>query len=404
MEDINIALLIDADNISAKYISGILSELSKYGKITVRRMYGDWSQERLRNWLSAASGYSLTPMMQQNNTPGKNASDICMIIDAMDILYTGEVQGFCIASSDGDFNKLATRLREAGKFVIGMGEKKTPECFRVSCERFIFLDVIEDVSEEEELNPTKSTAKAKSASSKKTASRQKKNVSETDSDMGGVYFADSPAVYTSYVMDANGIASYRSDAAENADSEFSRSSTADTDTGADTDTDADTETGADGMPLFTDKATIENAIIKMISDNSAEGKETGLGEIGSRLVKIFPDFDTRNYHFSKLSEYLKDFPSLSVTNRDNAVWVSLKGASDAEIEQQIFQVFRRHKCKEMELSTLKRELMEINPSLNATIKKSGVTRFSVYLKRKIHSLEVNGPRVRILLASKKGEN
>lgn len=124
MEDMNIALLIDADNISAKYISGILSELSKYGKITVRRMYGDWSQDRLRNWLSAASGYSLTPMMQQNNTPGKNASDICMIIDAMDILYTGDVQGFCIASSDGDFNKLATRLREAGKFVIGMGEKR----------------------------------------------------------------------------------------------------------------------------------------------------------------------------------------------------------------------------------------------------------------------------------------
>lgn len=398
MEDINIALLIDADNISAKYISGILSELSKYGKITVRRMYGDWSQERLRNWLSAASGYSLTPMMQQNNTPGKNASDICMIIDAMDILYTGEVQGFCIASSDGDFNKLATRLREAGKFVIGMGEKKTPECFRVSCERFIFLDVIEDVSEEEELKSAKPAAKTKSQTSRKSTGRQKKSAPETDTDMGGAYFADTPAVYNSYLMDSNSSTPYGGDGEEDADSAlYLRSNT-------DTDSDTDTETDAEGMPLFTDKATIENAIIKMISDNSAEGKETGLGEIGSRLVKIFPDFDTRNYHFSKLSEYLKDFPSLSVTNRDNAVWVSLKGASDAEIEQQIFQVFRRHKCKEMELSTLKRELMEINPSLNATIKKSGVTRFSVYLKRKIHSLEVNGPRVRILSASKKGEN
>ena len=127
MEDLNIALLIDSDNVSPRYISGILSELSKYGKITIRRMYGDWSQERLHSWMKCSSRFSLTPVMQPNNTPGKNASDIGLIIDAMDILYTGDVQGFCLVSSDGDFNKLATRLREAGKFVIGMGEKKTPE-------------------------------------------------------------------------------------------------------------------------------------------------------------------------------------------------------------------------------------------------------------------------------------
>ena len=143
MEDLNIALLIDSDNVSSRYISGILNELSKYGKITIRRMYGDWSQDRLHSWMKCSSRFSLTPIMQPNNTPGKNASDIGRIIDAMDILYTGDVQGFCIVSSDGDFNKLATRLREAGKFVIGMGEKKTPESFRASCERFIFLDVIE---------------------------------------------------------------------------------------------------------------------------------------------------------------------------------------------------------------------------------------------------------------------
>ena len=143
MEDLNIALLIDSDNVSPRYISGILSELSKYGKITIRRMYGDWSQDRLHSWMRCSSRFSLTPVMQPNNTPGKNASDIGLIIDAMDILYTGDVQGFCLVSSDGDFNKLATRLREAGKFVIGMGEKKTPESFRASCERFIFLDVID---------------------------------------------------------------------------------------------------------------------------------------------------------------------------------------------------------------------------------------------------------------------
>ena len=143
--DINIALLIDVDNIGWKYTESILSELSKYGKVTIRRMYGDWSQPRLKGWLSCASRYSLTPIMQPNNTPGKNASDIGLIIDAMDILYSGEVEGFCIVSSDGDFNKLATRIREAGKIVIGMGEKKTPDSFRASCERFVFLDIIHNV-------------------------------------------------------------------------------------------------------------------------------------------------------------------------------------------------------------------------------------------------------------------
>ena len=169
MEDLNIALLIDSDNVSSRYISGILSELSKYGKITIRRMYGDWSQDRLHSWMKCSSRYSLTPIMQPNNTPGKNASDIGLIIDAMDILYTGDVQGFCIVSSDGDFNKLATRLREAGKIVIGMGEKKTPESFRVSCERFIFLDVID--SENSGSSRYESASSAAESSSAGTAAR-----------------------------------------------------------------------------------------------------------------------------------------------------------------------------------------------------------------------------------------
>ena len=422
MEDINIALLIDADNVSAKYIPGILSELSKYGKITIRRMYGDWSQDRLRTWLGVASGYSLTPMMQQNNTPGKNASDICLIIDAMDILYGGQVQGFCIVSSDGDFNKLATRLREAGKAVIGMGEKKTPESFRVSCERFIFLDVIENDNDDEDLKPAPAKAsKAKASASgkaktaakpaKTTAAKKKKtgaaagsgaasqsasasagspaadtafgsgassgrSSSYYDGEAGGIYFAEPPVVYS---------AAAQGDVAEPENASAYESDNA-----------ADIETGSDGEPLFTDKATIENAIIKMITDNSAEGKETGLGEIGSRLGKIFPDFDIRNYHYSKLSEYLKDFGSLSVTSHDNAVWVSLKGSSDSEIERQIRRIFDRHQTKELDLSTLKRELEDLNPNLNASIRKSGVTRFSVYLNRTIHSVEVNGSRVTLL--------
>ncbi|MBO5998338.1 MAG: NYN domain-containing protein [Lachnospiraceae bacterium] len=350
MEDINIAMLVDADNISAKYITEILSELSKYGKITVRRMYGDWSQDRLHSWLAKASSFSLTPVMQPNNTPGKNASDIGLIIDAMDILYTGDVQGFCIVSSDGDFNKLATRLRESGKTVIGMGEKKTPESFRVSCERFIFLDIDED----EDL-PAQTAGKAKSSTRKKAAAA---TVSASASKKKKTAAVAEPAVQ--YVTDP-----------------------------------MDKEE-ASGEPSFTDQATIENAIVKMIIDNNADGKETGLGEIGSRLVKIFPDFDIRNYHYSKLSEYLADFPSLQVTNRDNAVWVSLKSSSDSEIETQIRRIFERHNTDEINIDVLKSELQELNPNLNASIRKSGVTRFSVYLNREIHSVEVNGSRVTLL--------
>ena len=372
MEDLNIALLIDADNVSSRYISGILSELSKYGKITIRRMYGDWSQDRLHSWMKCSSRFSLTPIMQPNNTPGKNASDIGLIIDAMDILYTGDVQGFCIVSSDGDFNKLATRLREAGKFVIGMGEKKTPESFRVSCERFIFLDVIESEVPgagrmSEDSNSQAADAAPQSAAQEASAGRSASSQTTARRRRAAVVSEAAP----SYKSVTSG--SQKTPAVEEVEPEQ--------------DYDADSEA------LFTDKATIENAIVSIITDNSAEGKETGLGEIGSRLVKIFPDFDVRNYHYSKLSEYLKDFSSLKVENRDNAVWVSLNSSPDSEIEQQILRIFKRHGTDDMYMTTLKKELLELNPNLDASIRRSGVTRFSVYLHRMIGAVEVNGRHV-----------
>ena len=371
MEDINIALLIDADNISAKYISTILSELSKYGKITIRRMYGDWSQDRLPSWFKVAAGHSLTPIMQPNNTPGKNASDIGLIIDAMDILYTGEVQGFCIVSSDGDFNKLATRLREAGKVVIGMGEKKTPESFRASCERFIFLDVIGNNDEDEETVPAK---KVKAKDAKDSKQTKKKGAAETAASA-----ASTGRKKAGTAAGSSSVSAYDAGGTD----EFLGY------TPSDYDSDQDPE----GESLFTDQSKIEEAIIAMIADNNADGKETGLGEIGSRLLKLYPDFDIRNYHYSKLSEYLKDFPSLSVTNKDNNVWVSLNISSDAEIERQILSVFKRHGVDDMNISELKAELEEMNPNLEASIRRSGVTKFSVYLNRKIRSVEVNGRHV-----------
>lgn len=410
MEDINIAMLIDADNVSAKYIPGILSELSKFGKITVRRMYGDWSQDRLHSWLNRASGYSLTPVMQPNNTPGKNASDIGLIIDAMDILYTGDVQGFCIVSSDGDFNKLATRLREAGKVVIGMGEKKTPESFRVSCERFIFLEVINESESDPDDDVVTVAGKRTRTSRKKSSGTQlpvpagyygnstsagKSSASASaGSDSGsrrrkaGTGAASSsadPGSYNSaYAGSSYGSGTYSS-------GPFSGSSDAYLYDGAGSYS-SDPETVSDEQ-LFTPPETIEATIVKMIEDNNAEGKETGLGEIGSRLVKIFPDFDIRNYHYSKLSEFLKDLPSLSVENRDNAVWVSLSSSPDSDIESQILKIFEKHETDDIYITTLKKELEEINDKLDATIRKSGVTRFSVYLNRMIPSVQVNGRHV-----------
>ena len=389
MDDINIAMLIDADNVSSKYIPGILSELSKYGKITVRRMYGDWSQDRLHSWLSRASGYSLTPVMQPNNTPGKNASDIGLIIDAMDILYTGDVQGFCIVSSDGDFNKLATRLREAGKVVIGMGEKKTPESFRVSCERFIFLEVINESDNDDDVD-TLSGKRARTSRKRSTAAQL-----PVPASLYGRSGNSSPAE-SGGRRRRTGAAGGPSDAGTSYGSLYapagypdgSDSYVSDSSYGYGSDQD-----GVSDEQLFTPPETIEATIVKLIEDNTAEGKETGLGEIGSRLVKIFPDFDIRNYHYSKLSEFLKDLPSLSVESRDSAVWVSLSSSPDSDIENQILQIFKNHHTDDLYISTLKKELEEVNDKLEATIRKSGVTRFSVYLNRMIPSVEVNGRHV-----------
>ena len=136
------ALIIDADNVSAKYIKPITDELSKYGTITYKRIYGDWTSTLHAKWKDSLLENSITPIQQFSYTTGKNATDSAMIIDAMDIMYTGSVEGFCIVSSDSDFTRLASRIRESGLTVIGMGEKKTPNPFIVACDKFIYIEVI----------------------------------------------------------------------------------------------------------------------------------------------------------------------------------------------------------------------------------------------------------------------
>lgn len=153
--DKRFAVLIDADNVSEKYIKPILDELSNDGTITYKRIYGDWTRPSLSSWKSVLLNHSITPIQQYSYTTGKNSTDSAMIIDAMDILYSGNVDGFCIVSSDSDFTRLAVRLRESGMYVIGMGEKKTPTPFISACNRFLYLEILEkgDTPEKESPQP-----------------------------------------------------------------------------------------------------------------------------------------------------------------------------------------------------------------------------------------------------------
>lgn len=135
-----LAVLIDADNASAKIVDGLFEEIAKIGEASVRRIYGDFSSSRLKSWADVLSKHAIVPHQQFTNTIGKNASDITLVIDAMDLLHSGLFDGFCLVSSDSDFTRLASRIREQGKDVFGFGEQKTPESFRQACRRFIYTE------------------------------------------------------------------------------------------------------------------------------------------------------------------------------------------------------------------------------------------------------------------------
>jgi hypothetical protein len=161
-KDLKLAVLIDADNVPYANVKGMLEEIAKYGTPTFKRIYGDWTKPTLTGWKTVLLENAITPIQQYAYTSGKNATDAALIIDAMDILYTGNVDGFCIISSDSDFTRLATRLREAGKQVFGMGEKKTPKPFIASCNKFIYIEILpKEMPEAEPAKPLKPAKKAK---------------------------------------------------------------------------------------------------------------------------------------------------------------------------------------------------------------------------------------------------
>lgn len=174
-KDLRLAVLIDADNVPYSNVNGMLLEVAKYGTPTFRRIYGDWTKPSVSGWKTVLLEHAITPVQQYSYTTGKNSTDSALIIDAMDILYTGRVDGFCIVSSDSDFTRLATRLREAGMKVFGIGERKTPPAFISACDKFIYIEILKGA---DEAAKRKLPAQARKRNSRRSTKSEVKEVSE----------------------------------------------------------------------------------------------------------------------------------------------------------------------------------------------------------------------------------
>jgi uncharacterized LabA/DUF88 family protein len=161
-KEIKLAVLIDGDNIASDYVKEMMEEIAKYGTPTIKRIYGDWTKPTLSKWKKVLLTNAIIPIQQYSYTIGKNATDSAMIIDAMDVLYSGQVNGFCLVSSDSDFTRLATRLREAGMKVFGIGEKKTPNPFIVACDKFIYIEILKNQSKRSETSINRGKTSRKS--------------------------------------------------------------------------------------------------------------------------------------------------------------------------------------------------------------------------------------------------
>ncbi|MGI5936846.1 MAG: NYN domain-containing protein [Oscillospiraceae bacterium] len=244
--NLRLAVLIDADNAPRDCLKGVMEEIAIYGTPTIKRIYGDWTSPNIASWKTSLLENAVTPVQQYSYTTGKNSTDSAMIIDAMDILYAGKTDGFVLVSSDSDFTRLAIRLREAGMYVIGIGERKTPGPFIVACDKFIYIEVIRERANKKAAAEA-ALAKSSSNSKKKKPEAQKKPVEKAP---------EKPAEKT-------------------------------------TDT----------------KSRVPDSVIELIADSVADlADEDGyadLSQLGNLLIKKQPDFDPRNFGFSKLSALMK---------------------------------------------------------------------------------------------------
>jgi uncharacterized LabA/DUF88 family protein len=243
-KELKLAVLIDADNVPYSNVKGMMEEITKYGTPTTKRIYADWTKPNANGWKSVLLEHAITPIQQYSYTVGKNSSDSAMIIDAMDLLYSDKVDGFCIVSSDSDFTRLAIRLRESGMKVIGIGEKKTPNSFIVACDRFIYIEVLDGaINKKNKKQPLTTSVN----DTKKTIEKEIEKEAPNKIDIQTIELIE---------------------------------------------------------------ATLE-----------AIGDEDGwafLGDVGNLIVKKKPEFDPRNYGFSKLTPMLKSLTDiLEIDERDS---------------------------------------------------------------------------------------
>lgn len=188
--NINLAVLIDGDNIPSAHVKEMMEEIAKYGNPTIKRIYGDWTKPHLSKWKNLLLENAITPIQQYGYTTGKNATDSAMIIDAMDILYSGKVNGFCLVSSDSDFTRLATRLREAGMQVIGIGEKKTPNPFIVACDKFVYIEILKKQEPKKSKDTKESDKPGVDRITKKEIQLIRTTISDLSDDDGWAFLGD----------------------------------------------------------------------------------------------------------------------------------------------------------------------------------------------------------------------
>lgn len=288
------AVLIDADNVSPKYIKYILDEVSDMGVATYKRIYGDWTDTAKRSWKDVMLEWSVNPIQQYSYTVGKNATDSAMIIDAMDILYSGNVDGFCLVSSDSDFTKLAQRLREAGMFVLGMGERKTPMPFVKACDSFKILEVIasEEVSKEQITGLEDIRTAVDKIMTENNNKGKPTGIAEVGSVLGKK-FSDFDVRNYGYSKLSTFLESLDNyEVVRKGNTYFVQ----------------DKKTGIS-------KKEIEERITNQIRANG--GRVENLSVIYEELKRVYPDFNIKQYGFSRFSSFIRSFEIFKI--EENAV-------------------------------------------------------------------------------------
>lgn len=314
MEEKRYAVLIDGDNISSKYLFNIMNEMTKYGIVTYKRIYGDWTSPQAAKWRNELIENSIQPIQQFRNTVGKNATDSTLIIDAMDILYTNNVDGFCIVSSDGDFTRLASRLKESGMDVIGMGEKKTPRSFRAACTVFTDLELLMEPEEDENNGTKKKKVKDKDVLKQSDIENVIIEIITENDNKGrqtglGEIGSTLQKKYTDFDVRKYGYSSLSTFIEE-----------------------------IDSFDLYKVNNTVivglkeDNSTKKQVVDFAVEcvraagSAGVDLGALGQKIHTKYPNFKVKEYGYSTLQKFISGIPLLKIsTSEDNRKMVFLKG-------------------------------------------------------------------------------